>query len=256
MKTGPPEGFRLQVHERVESTNALAFAAARAGDPGKLWIVGREQTAGRGRRGRTWDSPPGNLYSSLLLVDAAERGAAGTISFVAGIALDRALADVAGPESAERLALKWPNDLLCDGRKVAGILVEGEETGGRTYTVIGIGVNCRSHPDLEGSLPSGDLRSMGFEVEPEALFSRLAYRMADALMLWERGRNFAAVREAWLERAAGLGAAVRVAMAGSDVEGSFETVDSIGRMVVRLADGTRQTISAGDATIRFAGRGG
>jgi BirA family biotin operon repressor/biotin-[acetyl-CoA-carboxylase] ligase len=252
-----PDGFRLQVHERAESTNALAAAVARDGDPGRLWIVAKEQTAGRGRRGRSWDSPPGNLYSSLLLVDAADPGAAaGTISFVAGIALDRALADVAGPESASRLALKWPNDLLCDRKKVAGILVEGEETSGRTFTVIGIGVNCRSHPDLGGTMPSGDLRSLGFEVEPEALFRRLAHRMAGALTLWDGGRNFTAIREAWLARAAGIGAGVHVAMTGAEVEGAFETVDSIGRMVVRLADGSRKTISAGDATIRFAGGSG
>lgn len=254
MRVDLPEGFRLQVCESVGSTNALALAMAREGDLGRLWVVARAQTAGRGRRGRSWDSPPGNLYSSLLLVDAADRGAAGTISFVAGIALDRALGDVAGPESASRFALKWPNDVLCDGRKVAGILVEGEETGGRTFTVIGIGVNCRSHPDLGGAMPSGDLRSMGFEVEPEALFPRLAHRMAEALALWDRGRNFAAIREAWLSRAVGIGAGIHVAMTGAEAEGAFETVDSIGRMVVRLADGTRKTISAGDATIRFAGR--
>jgi BirA family biotin operon repressor/biotin-[acetyl-CoA-carboxylase] ligase len=252
LKADLPEGFRLQVHGRVESTNSLALAAGRAGDPGRLWIVAREQTAGRGRRGRAWASPPGNLYASLLLVDAADRSAAGTVSFVAGVALDKALADVAGPGSASRLALKWPNDLLCDGKKVAGILVEVEETGARSVAVIGVGVNCRSHPDIEGSVPAGDLVSLGLAVPPENLFKQLAWRSAEALSLWDRGRNFAAIRDAWLARAAGVGAGVRVAIANVEAEGSFETVDSVGRMVVRLADGSRTAISAGDASIRFA----
>jgi BirA family biotin operon repressor/biotin-[acetyl-CoA-carboxylase] ligase len=256
LKADLPEGFRLQAHERVESTNALALAAARAGDPGGLWIVAREQTAGRGRRGRAWASPPGNLYASLLLADAAERSAANTISFVAAVALDRALADLIGPPAASPLALKWPNDVLCDGKKIAGILVEGEETGGRVVTVIGIGVNCHSHPDIAGSAPASDLTALGLVVQPEELFMRLAGRMAEALALWDRGRNFAEVREAWLARAAGVGAGVRIAMTGAETEGAFETVDSTGRMVVRLVDGSRKAISAGDASIRFAVKGG
>jgi BirA family biotin operon repressor/biotin-[acetyl-CoA-carboxylase] ligase len=256
LKTELPEGFRLQVHERVESTNALALVAARGGDDGRLWIVAREQTAGRGRRGRAWASPAGNLYASLLLVDAAEQGVRNTISFVAAVALDQALSDLAGPAAAARLALKWPNDVLCDGRKIAGILVEGEESEGRAFTVIGIGVNCIVHPNIEGAFPSGDLRSMGVEVEPGALFPRLAHRMAEMLALWDRGRGFAAIREAWLSRAAGIGGGVRVAVAGAEAVGAFETVDSVGRMVVQLDDGTRRAISAGDATISFAGGGG
>lgn len=236
----------------MESTNALALAAARKGDPGRLWIVAREQTAGRGRRGRSWASPPGNLYASLLLVDAAERGAGNTVGFAAALALDRALIDLVGPHGASRLALKWPNDLLCDGKKVAGILVEGEEAGGRVFTVIGIGVNCKSHPNLGGAIGSGDLRSLGLAVEPRALFHRLVHEMSETLGLWDRGRNFAAIREAWLSRAAGVGAGVHVAMTNVEAEGAFETVDSVGRMVVRLADGSRKAISAGDASIRFA----
>ena len=253
MEADLPDGFRLQVHERVESTNALALAAARDGDLGRLWIVAREQTAGRGRRGRAWVSPPGNLYATLLLADAADLGVGNTVSFVAAVALHRALADMIGPMAEPRLALKWPNDVLCDGKKVAGILIEGEEAGARVVTVVGIGVNCRSHPDIAGAVPAGDLASLGFAVQPDALLLRLANRMAETLAVWDRGRNFAAIREAWLSRAAGVGAGVRVAMANAEAEGAFETVDSIGRMVVRLADGSRKTISAGDATIRFAG---
>jgi BirA family biotin operon repressor/biotin-[acetyl-CoA-carboxylase] ligase len=117
-------------------------------------------------------------------------------------------------------------------------------------------VNCRSHPEIGGPVPASDFASLGFDLGPETLFPRLAARMSEVLALWDRGRNFAAIREAWLARAAGVGGGVRVAMTGAETEGAFETVDSIGRMVVRLADGSRKAISAGDASIRFAGGSG
>ena len=249
-----PEGFRLQACDVVDSTNARALAAARAGDPGKLWVTGREQTAGRGRRGRTWSSPRGNLYASLLLVGrAAPSEANGTVSLLAAVALDQALIDVAGPAAATRMALKWPNDILCDGRKVAGILVEAEDSGGDRYAVaIGIGVNCRSHPTVDGMQPAGDLAALGLGIDPEVLFARLAERMAAEIDRWDGGRNFAAIRDRWLKRAAGLGAAVRVMLPGGEAEGTFETVDATGRMIVRKPDGSRMVVSSGDASVRLS----
>jgi BirA family biotin operon repressor/biotin-[acetyl-CoA-carboxylase] ligase len=183
-----PAGYRLQVYASVDSTNTRALAAARVGDAGGLWITAREQTVGRGRRARSWSSPPGNLYASLLLINPSRVGnAAGTISLVAAVALDQALIDLAGPASAPRLALKWPNDVLCDGRKIAGILVEGEELGrGRNAVVVGVGVNCRSHPEIEGAQPAGDLAALGFAVAPEVLFGRLAIRLDD----WTKSCGF------------------------------------------------------------------
>lgn len=247
-------GCRLQTHERVDSTNASAFAAAREGDPGQLWIVAREQTAGRGRRGRAWSSPPGNLYASLLVIDAdGAADATGTISLAAAVALYQALVDTAGPAAAERLALKWPNDVLCDGRKVAGILVEGAELGeGRRALVIGIGVNCNSHPPVEGAHPAANLAALGLDVGPDQLFLNLAQRMADELERWNGGRNFDSVRTRWLARSAGVGAAVRISLPGGDVEGSFETVDSAGRLVLRQHDGSTRVVSSGDASVRLS----
>src|ERR1043166_8409052 len=118
-------GARLLSLDEVGSTNAEAFARARAGERGPLWITARRQTAGRGRRGRAWVSEPGTLYASLLLTDPAPPQRAAELSLVAALAVHDALAEraaVLGP----RLTLKWPNDVLCDGAKLAGILVEGE----------------------------------------------------------------------------------------------------------------------------------
>ena len=130
-----------QIHyDVVGSTNAEALVRARAGDLGPLWITARVQTAGRGRRGRTWTSPSGNLYATLLLGDPGPAAVAPQLSFVAALAVHDAIVAAAG-QHALSLMLKWPNDVLCNDAKLAGILIEGE---GRPLAVaIGIGVNCR-----------------------------------------------------------------------------------------------------------------
>src|SRR5262249_3072957 len=129
------QGARLVSLDAVGSTNAEAFARARGGERGPLWVAARRQTAGRGRRGRAWVAEPGNLYASRLLTDPAPPQRAAELSLVAALALHDALAErasVLGP----RLALKWPNDVLCDGAKLAGILVEGETLAGGPLAVV------------------------------------------------------------------------------------------------------------------------
>jgi BirA family biotin operon repressor/biotin-[acetyl-CoA-carboxylase] ligase len=249
-----PTGYRVRRLDSVDSTNEVALEIARQGEAGYLWVVAREQTAGRGRRGRAWSSPPGNLYASLLLVDAADTSdATGTISLAAAVALHVALVDAAGGAAASRLLLKWPNDVLCDGQKVAGILVEGSNLGdGRRALVIGMGVNCLSNPPVTGAHPASNLAALGYDVRPDMLFAHLAQRMAEELERWDGGRNFDSIRERWLARSAGVGAPVRVALPGGDVEGAFETVDSAGRLVVRQPDGSVRAVSSGDASMRFS----
>ena len=249
-----PTGFRREAHASLPSTNAEAFSRARAGDPGPLWVTAGEQTAGKGRRGRAWTSAPGNLAASLLTIDPAAASVAAAISFAAGVALHQAAIDIAGPGAADRLTLKWPNDLLLDRRKIAGILVEGEKLpDGRFAVVVGIGVNCVSHPEIEGAFPATDFVGAGLPIDAEALFVRLADRMAGELARWDRGAGFADIRAAWLTRAGGVGEPVRVNLADRAVEGRFEDLDADGRLVLALADGRRETFSAGD--VYFGGRG-
>ena len=132
-------GVGLISCDTVGSTNAEALAYARSGERGPLWITARAQSAGRGRRGRAWFSEPGNLYATLLLTDPAPPGRAAELSFVAALAVYDAIARLA-PALTPRLALKWPNDVLCEGRKLAGILIEAEGTA-PLVMAIGIGVN-------------------------------------------------------------------------------------------------------------------
>src|SRR6185436_17162017 len=164
--TAAAAGARLVIHDTIGSTNAEGLTLARGGERGPLWIVARTQTAGRGRRGRAWVSEPGNLYASLLLTDPAPPERCPELSFVAALALHDAIGGRI-PGLAARLVLKWPNDLLIDRNKFAGILVEGEATA----VAIGIGVNCVHHPDRT-EYPATDLATAGVRTSPESVFER------------------------------------------------------------------------------------
>ena len=138
-------GVRLVAHDTLGSTNAEALARARAGERGPLWVTAARQTAGRGRRGNVWTSEPGNLYASLLLTDPAPPAHLPELCFVVALGVLDAVGEAA-PALRDRLKLKWPNDLLLDGAKFAGILIEAETIGGVTAVAVGIGVNCAHHP--------------------------------------------------------------------------------------------------------------
>jgi BirA family biotin operon repressor/biotin-[acetyl-CoA-carboxylase] ligase len=237
-----PDGTGILVFDAVDSTNAEALRRAGAGERGPLWIVATAQTAGRGRRGRAWASPAGNLCATLMLTDPAPPALAPQLSFVAGLALHDAAAGAA-PALAPRLALKWPNDLLCGGRKIAGILVEGE--GIPVAVAVGIGVNCRDHPAAV-EFPATDFAAEGADVSAAALFDELAVAMTARLRQWDRGAGFAGIRTAWLTRAAGVGEPVRVRLSGTETEGRFETIDESGRLMLRAAAGHLEAIAAGD----------
>lgn len=238
-------GVRLLAREIVGSTNTEALEQARAGERGPFWITAREQTAGRGRRGRAWRSPPGNLYASLLLTRPCSAARAPELSFVAGLALHDALAEL-GPGLGRRLELKWPNDVLLDGGKLAGILVEGETLGdGRFAVVLGFGVNCVAHP---AGLPyrACDLAEAGLEVKPEQVFARLSGSIVARLAEWGSGENFPRIREAWLARALGLGQPILVRGPDSEVQGRFMGLDGDGRLILGLAGGGTRLVGSAD----------
>jgi BirA family transcriptional regulator, biotin operon repressor / biotin---[acetyl-CoA-carboxylase] ligase len=229
-------------YDVIGSTNAEALARASAGDPGPLWIIARAQTAGRGRRGRAWTSPSGNLYATLLLNDPWPAALAPQLSFVAALAVHDAVLAAARPHPLS-LMLKWPNDVLCSGAKLAGILIEGE---GRPLNVaIGIGINCRQHP-ADTAYPATDLREAGVDVSPEQLFDQLATAMECRLGQWDRGRGFASIRADWLVRAHAPGTELSLRLGQRESVGSFETLDDAGRLILRRPDGNTEAIMAGD----------
>ena len=233
-------GVRHVHYASIDSTNAEALRLAHNGDRGPLWVTATRQSAGRGRRGRAWVSEPGNLYASLLLTDVGPPEHAAELSFVAALATHDAIAGRI-PGLSNRLKLKWPNDLLIDRNKCAGILIEGE---GAAVT-IGLGVNCVSHP-RETAYPATDLAAAGVRATPDKLFEAVTSSMLGRLKQWDQGRGFAEIRAEWLVRAARLGEDIRIATDSGERAGRFETVDERGHLVLRLADGTAETIAAGD----------
>lgn len=236
--------YRVAVHETLASTNDEAMAALRGGDPGGLFVVAARQSGGRGRQGRVWVSPPGNLYASLALLDPAPPHLAPQLGFVAGVALVKALRGRLGAAGDARL--KWPNDVVVSGAKLAGILLESAMLpSGQLACVAGFGVNCLSHPDGL-AYAATDLRQAGDpDASPDAVLALLAVEMDAQLRLWDRGAGFASIRRSWLEHAAGLGRAIKVAMPRRTVSGTFRDIDASGHLVVETNEGC-VTVAAGD----------
>jgi BirA family biotin operon repressor/biotin-[acetyl-CoA-carboxylase] ligase len=246
MRDFPTVAGGLPVHHFAEigSTNAEALARAQNA-ASEQWIVSEIQTAGRGRRGRRWISEAGNLYSSLLLYDPAPAALSPQICFVAALALHDAILDLVPMPSAERLKLKWPNDVLLDGSKIAGILVEGATVDGRHAVVTGIGVNCRHHPQ-DAAYAATDLAAAGYSLSSRDMFARLAACFMNRLAQWQRGAGFTAIRNAWLARAHGVGSDIEVRLPERALRGTFQAIDESGALVLALADGNHELIRAGD----------
>ena len=237
-------GYRLNSFETLGSTNDEAMMRAAAGDRGRLWIVAGSQGAGRGRQGRVWTSPPGNLYASLLLVDVVEPVLAWQLGFVAGVALADAVGAVLGEPG--RIAIKWPNDLMAGDAKLAGILCEATRTkAGPFAAVLGFGVNCASHP-AETPYPATDLVTLTRNRPMlEEVFAALSAAVPDALALWNRGAGFPAIRRAWLARSLPPGTPLSVGGSSERRAGTFHSIDAGGRLLLATADGIL-SIEVGD----------
>jgi len=252
-RTAVDFGVRLESLGTTGSTNAEARSRAQQGDRGPLWITAAAQTQGRGRQGRNWISPPGNLYASLLLRDPSPFEHAPQLAFVAALALRDAIA-LEAKTLAPQLKFKWPNDLLLDGRKCAGILIEGEATPDREakkhFTVIiGIGINCSNHPstgDGKTGFPATDLRAHGAAMTPEQLFARLSATMCRRIAQWDRGRGFPVIVDNWLSHTRGIGEPISVRNGEVEMRGRFVGLDQSGRLMLEVGDGGIKTISAGD----------
>ncbi|UXX83953.1 biotin--[acetyl-CoA-carboxylase] ligase [Roseovarius pelagicus] len=242
---GWPDGYAKCILPEVDSTNAEAVRVA-ATLTGPTWIMAHRQTAGRGRRGRPWVDPTGNLAATLVLRPAEVPGQAALRSFVAALALDDALVMVTG--RAESFALKWPNDVLLHGGKLAGILLESAGIGGKlSHLAIGFGVNLSEVPQVvaKGAVPPVSLRGeTGTQIAPEDFLTYLAAAYAMREDQFAR-HGFAPIRTAWLARAARLGEVITARTGKAEITGRFETVDEDGNLVLSTGTG-RQAIAAAD----------
>ncbi|MGO1079122.1 biotin--[acetyl-CoA-carboxylase] ligase [Inquilinus sp. CA228] len=247
-----PPGWRLDARDSVGSTNDEARALAAVGAPHGTIVSARRQDAARGRRGRAWSAPEGNLYCSAILRPQVPFSRAGELTFVVGIAVADAVAGF-GLEPK----LKWPNDVQIAGDKLSGILLEAAVAPDRTphprevdWIVAGIGVNVAHHPQLADynatSLHAAGAKDATVGAVLERLVAALDRRLAEWL-----ADGFDATRAAWLGRAVGLGARIKVRLETETLEGVFEHIDPSGALILRTDTG-RHSITAGDV---FFGRG-
>ncbi|MFO1089610.1 MAG: biotin--[acetyl-CoA-carboxylase] ligase [Hyphomicrobiales bacterium] len=241
-----PDGhpFRALWLAAVDSTNEEARRLYHSGEAGPVWIVAEEQTAGRGRLGRSWVSEPGNLYATLLVTLPVPLAVAAQASLVAALAMADAVKALAPAIPVE---LKWPNDVLLEGEKVSGILVEtlaGGSPGG-VPLAIGCGLNLAHAPEGQRR-PATCIARHGVVVSPRAALAALDRTLQARFAEWAEGRGFAKSREQWMAAAGGLGAPIEIDIGGVRTAGTFLGLDAEGSLRLKLADGAERTVRAGD----------
>lgn len=237
------DGMAAEVFDELDSTNAEALRRIRAGKPREEWIVAQRQTAGRGRQGRVWVSDGGNLFATRVVHAACPRNRAPELSFVAALAVHDAVGLVLA--SGPKVTCKWPNDVLINGRKVAGTLLETEGAGDRAeWVAIGIGINVARAP-AEALFPATSLVAEGGGDDRDAVLGHLNARLAFWLGVW-RDQGFGPVRNAWKQVGAGVGEEVTVRLGEDQVSGRFRDMDAHGALVLELETGEARTITAGD----------
>jgi BirA family transcriptional regulator, biotin operon repressor / biotin---[acetyl-CoA-carboxylase] ligase len=241
----PPDliaaGDELLVFAALDSTMDEARRRFAPGLAHRVWIVAGEQTAGRGRQGRDWVSPPGNLHMTLLLPTATPLRDQPKLGFAAGVALARAAEGLLPPTSAVRL--KWPNDLLVDGAKTSGLLLEG--LGAGDALAIGMGVNIAADP-LQTPYPATHLAAHAPAVTREGFFASLAGTLTEEIDSFSDGRGFGLTRQRWLSRAAHLHQRISVRQDAGAIDGVFADLDTDGRLVLETEAKGLIRIAAGD----------
>jgi len=240
-----PPGYRLIAREAVGSTNdeARDLIAAGAAQGAVIWA--ESQTAGRGRHGRDWVSPPGNLYCSIIMRPKVEQSHLSEISFVAALAVRDAITAVLPRDVA--VELKWPNDVLASGRKVAGILVEAERLPdeARTALIVGVGVNIVSAP-REASYPATCISALARAPRVSRLLSSLVAALDRRVELWTRN-GFTAIRQEWMDHAYGVGGQVT---SSTGISGTFTGLDETGAIIIAMTDGEQRRLVSG--SVRFS----
>jgi BirA family biotin operon repressor/biotin-[acetyl-CoA-carboxylase] ligase len=233
----------IEALDEIDSTNAEARRRAEAGEAGPVWVTAARQTAGRGRRGRAWETGAGNLAATLLFTTTRPPAEAAQVSFVAALAV----ADLAGAYvPASLVSLKWPNDPLIADKKASGILVESGAHPNGLWVAVGIGVNLTAAP-VAAERPATTFAEhmVGPPPNPLEALNVLAQAFERWRFLWDSA-GFSAIADAWTQRAHGLGQPCTARLGNETVEGVAEGLDPDGSLRLRLADGGLRRISAGD----------
>ena len=240
-----PKGVGARFFDSLASTNVTAADLARAGDMGPLWVIAGEQNDGRGRRGRVWTSGPGNLYASLLLRPRLSPKDLVALPFLVALAIRDSFITL-GAESP-KVKCKWPNDVLIDGRKASGVLIESSARSAQQldHLIIGIGMNLAHHPE-GAQFPPTDLKTAtGNNVPVRLAFEALAHHMFTRITNW-RIDDFGPIAQEWTDAAWGLGNACELRTASETFVGTPESLGPDGGLIVRLDGGGEKRLYAGD----------
>ena len=233
-------GTSVEIFETLDSTSTEARRRAEKGDSGPAWILALHQTAGYGRRGRSWSQESGDFAGSLLFALDADAETLGQLSFVVALAVHDALARYAANKT---LRIKWPNDILLDGAKVSGLLLELVDGPGGKKLIAGIGVNVVSKPE-NVAYPTARLLDLGVSPMPMTIGEHIDANFWAHCENWQK-HGFAPIRSQWLDRAAGLGSEITVRLPEDTLQGVFEDIDESGGLVLRF-EGRTRIINAGD----------
>lgn len=243
-----PQGYNRAHQQEVVSTNATCLTMAEAGAANGLWITAASQKSGRGSRGREWVSSKGNLFASLLLIDPSSDEQLHTLTFVACLAIKDAI-DQLNKDINNLVQLKWPNDVLLNGKKVSGILLENHLIQSRRAIIVGIGINVAVFPN-ETLYPATSLKDENIDCHSERVFEALAQAFAIRLKQWNEGLGFNAIRQDWLAHAAGLGKAIKVKFpkgrTPQELVGIFEGLDENGMLQLETSKGIIKKVSVAD----------
>ncbi|MFK7901233.1 MAG: biotin--[acetyl-CoA-carboxylase] ligase [Nitratireductor sp.] len=243
-----PKGYSRAHQQEVVSTNATCLNLAQAGGANGLWVTANQQKAGRGSRGRDWVSENGNLFASLLLTNPGEDKHLHTLTFVASLAILDAINSL-NASSSNRVELKWPNDVLLNGKKVSGILLENHMLQQGRAIIVGIGINVVKFPN-ETLYPAISLQDAAIETDAESTFFALANSFAKRFEQWDAGEGFASIRADWLKSAAGLNTPIKVSLSdkgtSKTITGMFEGLDENGMLLLLDGNGINHKISVAD----------
>ncbi len=229
--------WQPKVLASVESTQAMVQQAAQDGEPEGYVLQAFQQTGGKGRSGNQWHSPMGNLYMSFLLRPECDLHKAGELAFVVGVGVSNAFDEYIDSKSSKK-QLKWPNDILVNGLKISGILLEG---GADNSFIVGVGANILNAPDLAISLNSAATQPVYVNKVRDNILDKVGIIYEE----WQ-SNGFSTIRDLWLEQAYGLNEAMTARLPNKKVKGIFKGIDQVGALQLELANGELKTIHAAD----------
>ncbi len=247
-----PYGVGARFFNECDSTNKLAAELAASGDKGPVWITAGCQTTGRGRQGKVWTSKPGNLYTSLLFSPQLKPMDAGALPFITALAVRDTFVKLGLP--SEQVQCKWPNDILVNGKKASGILIESSAKGGAylDHVIVGVGMNLLHSPSDAAFKATSFFEETGKTVEVQNALQILSHALKERLDKWDIG-DFTPIKQEWTENAWGLGQTREIRTANSTFEGTLLGLDEQGGLSVLLASGEEQSIYAADIFPSLAG---